>query len=329
MQNPSQKNLPKFSHKKWLSFGAAAIAITSVIAISACGKPDKVACNEVRFADVGWSDITATTGMAKAVLTDLGFVAKDQVLSVPITYQSLKNKDIDVFLGNWMPTMEADIKPYLEDKSVEVLRTNLEGAKYTLAVPTYLAEKGLKDFKDIAKFKKELDGKIYGIESGNDGNRLIISMLNDKEKWKLDGFQIVETSEQGMLAQVERATAKNEAIVFLGWAPHPMNVKHSMTYLTGGDDVFGANFGEAKVHTNIRAGYATECPNIGKFLSNLSFTVEQENAVMEKIANKEDPVAAGKDWLVKHPEVLQAWLKDVTAKDGKPGYDVIKTAWGL
>ena len=42
-----------------------------------------------------------------------------KTLSVPVTYASLKNKDIDVFLGNWMPSMTADIQPYLDDKSVE------------------------------------------------------------------------------------------------------------------------------------------------------------------------------------------------------------------
>ena len=78
-----------------------------------------------------------------------------------------------MFLGNWMPTMEADVRPYLEDGSVENVGVNLEGAKYTLAVPTYLAEQGLKDFADIAKFRDQLEGQIYGIEPGNDGNRLI------------------------------------------------------------------------------------------------------------------------------------------------------------
>ena len=72
---------------------------------------------------------------------------------MPVTYTSMKNKDIDVFLGNWMPTMEADRKPYLDDKSVEVVGANLEGAKYTLAVPAYTYDAGLKTFADIAKFK--------------------------------------------------------------------------------------------------------------------------------------------------------------------------------
>ena len=103
------------------------------------------------------------------------------MLSVPVTYTSLKNKDIDVFLGNWMPTMENDIKPYREDGSVETLGANLEGAKYTLAVPKYTHEAGLKDFADITKFRDQLGGKIYGIEPGNDGNRLILDMISERQ----------------------------------------------------------------------------------------------------------------------------------------------------
>ena len=34
------------------------------------------------------------------------------MLSVPVTFASLKNNDIDVFLGNWMPAQEADREPY-------------------------------------------------------------------------------------------------------------------------------------------------------------------------------------------------------------------------
>ena len=45
------------------------------------------------------------------VLDALGYETETRVLSVPVTYISLEEGDVDVFLGNWMPTMEADIKP--------------------------------------------------------------------------------------------------------------------------------------------------------------------------------------------------------------------------
>ncbi|PKQ04865.1 MAG: glycine/betaine ABC transporter substrate-binding protein, partial [Alphaproteobacteria bacterium HGW-Alphaproteobacteria-10] len=95
------------------------------------------ACETVRFSDVGWTDITATTAVATTVLQGLGYQTDIKLLSVPVTYASLGAGDLDVFLGNWMPTMEADIRPYLDNGTVADLGPNLTGAKYTLAVPTY------------------------------------------------------------------------------------------------------------------------------------------------------------------------------------------------
>jgi len=76
-------------------------------------------CKAVRFADVGWTDITATTAAASVVLKSIGYAPRAKVLSVPVTYKSLENKDIDVFLGNWIPTMEGDLAPY-RDKGTAV-----------------------------------------------------------------------------------------------------------------------------------------------------------------------------------------------------------------
>lgn len=65
-----------------------------------------------------------------------------------------------------------DIAAYRDAGSVDTVRENLEGAKYTLATNAKNAAAGLMHLADIAKFRNELDAKIYGIEPGNDGNRL-------------------------------------------------------------------------------------------------------------------------------------------------------------
>jgi glycine betaine/proline transport system substrate-binding protein len=303
------------------SVTAGALAISAALAT-----PAFAACDKVSFSDVGWTDITATTAATTLVLEALGYETDIKVLSVPVTYASLKNKDIDVFLGNWMPTMEGDISPYLDDGSVESLRVNLEGAKYTLAVPKATFDKGLQTFADIAKFKDQLDGKIYGIEPGNDGNRLIIDMI-EKDAFGLKGFDLRESSEQGMLAQVARSVKKGEDIVFLGWEPHPMNANFEMAYLDGGDDYFGPNYGGATVYTNIRAGYAAECPNVGALLNNLEFSLKMENEIMGGILNDgKDPQVAAKEWLAANQGVLDGWLAGVTTKDGGDALAAVKAA---
>ncbi|MBH0236214.1 choline ABC transporter substrate-binding protein [Methylobrevis albus] len=309
--------------------GLAGVALAGVLYAGPAAAADPEACKTVRFADVGWTDITATTAMASAVLEGLGYTPTTQVLSVPVTYASLKNKDIDVFLGNWMPTMEGDLAPYREDGSVEVLGVNLEGAKYTLAVPAKLYDEGLKTFADIATFKDKLGGKLYGIEPGNDGNRLILEMI-EGDKFGLKSFELVESSEQGMLAQVDRAVRRDEGIVFLGWEPHPMNANFEMKYLEGGDEVFGPNLGGATIYTNVRAGYTGECPNVGALLANLKFTLEAENVVMGYILNDGmDPALAAEKWIKDNPAVLDGWLAGVTTLAGEPGLDAVKADLGL
>ncbi|MCA1972089.1 MAG: choline ABC transporter substrate-binding protein [Caenispirillum sp.] len=289
---------------------------------------DPEACRSVRFADVGWTDITATTAATSVVLEALGYQPSAEILAVPVTYASLKNGDVDVFLGNWMPTMEADVRPYLEDGSVKDLGANLEGAKYTLAVPQYAFDGGLKSFQDIAKFKDKLDGKIYGIEPGNDGNRLIQGMIDD-DQYGLGGFELVESSEQGMLSQVTRADRRDEWMVFLGWEPHPMNANHDMAYLSGGDDVFGPNFGGATVHTNVRADLPEQCPNLARFIDNVTFSLAMENEIMGAILNNgEQPNAAARAWLKQNPQMALAWLDGVTAFDGGDAKAAVESELG-
>ena len=268
-------------------------------------------CSTVTFSDVGWTDITATTAATSAVLKTIGYKTETRVLSVPVTYISLEEGKVDVFLGNWMPTMEADIKPYREKGSVETVRANLEGAKYTLATNAAGAKLGINNFAAIAEHADALKSVIYGIEPGNDGNRLIMDMI-EKDAFGLGDFSVRESSEQGMLSQVERLSKRDKPIVFLGWEPHPMNANFDLTYLSGGDDYFGPNYGGATVYTNVRAGYVKECPNVGKLLNNLEFSLKMENEIMGSILNdgkKAEDAAA--EWLKANPAVLDGWLDGV------------------
>jgi len=109
-----------------------------------------------------------------------------------------------------------------------------------------------------------------------------------------------------------------------------MNTMIDMKYLTGGDDVFGPNFGGATVSTNVRAGYATECPNVGKFLTNLVFSLKMENEIMGSILNDgAEPQAAATAWLKANPEAMTPWLNGVTTFDGGDAAGAVKSALGL
>ncbi|HEX6705578.1 MAG TPA: choline ABC transporter substrate-binding protein [Albitalea sp.] len=287
---------------------------------------DPPACREVRLADVGWSDVAATTGLAAVVLEGLDYKPVISFSTARVAFAGMKARQVDVFLGYWKPSMTPLIEPYVKAGQIKVLeRPNLVGAKYTLAVPEYLHAKGLKSFADIARFEKDLDGRMHGIEPGTGGNALIQRMI-DRNEFGLGGFRRVESSETGMLTEVRRAVRDRKAIVFLGWEPHPMNVQVEMRYLEGGDEVFGPRFGEAKVYTALQAGYEARCPNVGALVRNLQFSTAIENEVMAAIVEKTNPVQAAREWLRGHPDVLETWLKGVTTFGGTEGLPAVRQA---
>lgn len=300
----------------------ATLLISASLA-SASSAADPEACKTVRFADVGWTDIQVVTGVASIIFDALGYQSEVKTLAVPVAYAALKSKDIDTFLGNWMPSMTADIKPYLEDKSVEQLAPNLEGAGYGIVVPQYVADAGVKSIADLAANKDKFEGKFYGIEAGNDGNRIIQTIIDDSKN-NLAGFEIVESSEAGMLTEAEKAIKKNEWIMFLGWTPHPVMGEMKLHYLEGVSDY---GFGAATVHTNVRAGYLAECPNAGKLLGNLKFNLAMEGAMMAPVLKDgADPKATALDWLKANPDAVKPWLEGVTTRDGGDAMAAVSAA---
>ena len=111
---------------KKTGFQSSIVALTLAVMTNGTWAGDPKSCQKVTFSDTGWAELAVTNTMASVVLEGLGYKPKSQFLSLPVTFVSLKNKDVDVFLGNWMPTQKGDIKKYLDDGSIEVLQANLK-----------------------------------------------------------------------------------------------------------------------------------------------------------------------------------------------------------
>lgn len=284
-------------------------------------------CQHVRLADVGWSDLNITNATARYLLSALGYETEVLRLSLPQTYDALAAGEADVFLGNWMPAQAKLSQPLVDAGTVERLHANLQGARYTLAVPQYVYDAGVKNVADIARFADRFDHTLYGIEPGNDGNALVKKMIASNA-FGLGDFRLDESSEQGMLTQVRmKELLDHQWIVFLGWEPHPMNVRHKLAYLDGGDDYFGPNQGRATVYTVVRKGYAQQCSNVARLLGNLEFSLDMENQLMDRVLNEKDnPRRAVRNWLKRNPERLDAWLKGVATRSGAPGSAAVKAS---
>jgi glycine betaine/proline transport system substrate-binding protein len=300
----------------------ALAGLASLVAAGPALAADPESCKAVRLSDVGWTDIQVTTALASTVLAALGYQPEAKQLSVPVTFSALKENDIDIFLGNWMPAQTDAIKEYTDDGSIEVVTQNLEGAGFGLVVPDYVAAEGVKSLADLATVADKFDGKIYGIEAGASGNRIILDMIADPKN-NLSGYELVESSEAGMLTQAEQMMKDKQWVVFLGWTPHPVMGEMKIDYL-GGMEASG--FGGAQVFTNTRKGYAAECPNVGKFFTNLKFNLSMENAMMDSVIKGGNPNDVAKEWLKANPDAVTPWLDGVTTFDGGDAAAAVKAA---
>lgn len=309
--------------RRWVAAILSAAVVVPWIATHAA---EPSSCMQVRMADPGWTDIDATNAMAGFVLGALGYRQNVANLSVPITYEGLKKSQVDVFLGNWMPAQGPLVKPFVDSHAIDVLHANLTNAKFTLAVPDYVAAAGVHTFADLAKHADKFDDKIYGIEPGAPANQNISKMIGDKA-FGLGDWKLVASSETGMLTQVTRAVRDKRWIVFLAWEPHLMNTEFHLTYLSGGDAYFGPNYGGATVNTVTRAGFANECTNLGRLFKQMTFNVDLENQIIANVLqNKVDVNTAARDALKAHPQLLAPWLDGVTTASGGNGLQAVNSA---
>ncbi|ROL89495.1 choline ABC transporter substrate-binding protein [Pseudomonas chlororaphis] len=287
---------------------------------------EPASCKTVRMGVVNWTDVIATSGMADVLLTGLGYDSKQTSAVQQIIFAGIRDKRLDIFLGYWQPAMDKNIAPFLEAGQVKVLdQPSLADAQATLAVPDYVAAAGLKTFADIARFKEQLGGKIYGIEPGSGANTTLKTMI-DSDRFGLKGFKLVESGEAGMLAAVQRAINRKEFVVFVGWTPHPMNINMRIAYLTGSEDVYGPNEGAARVSTVTAPDYAKRCPNVQRLLQNLTFSAAQESQLMVPIMERRTPQDVARQWLREHPEDLQRWLAGVSSFEGKDGVAAVQAS---
>ena len=317
IHNPAKTNNVKGKSMRKLS----TVVTVGLIALSSASAFAEQSCETVKMADPGWSDIAATNAITGFLLDGMGYKAKVDTLAVPITFGGLKDGQVDVFLGNWMPAQQGFYDKFVATGDVTQLAKNLEGTEFTLAVPDYVWEAGVHDFADLNKFADKFDKKIYGIGSGAPAN-ISLQEIIKKNDFNMGQWKLIESSEQAMLAEVSRAVKKQKFVTFLGWTPHPMNVQLKMRYLKGGEKYFGDT---GNVFTLTRKGYAEACPNVGKLLTNLSFTQDMENSIMAEVVNKKVSNAeAAKAWIKANPAVLDKWLDGVKTVDGKDALVAVK-----
>ncbi|MGM0784135.1 MAG: ABC transporter substrate-binding protein [Pseudomonadota bacterium] len=281
------------------------------------------------FGVPAWPGITVKTEIAQQLLEPLGYDTRRHDVGLQVIYQGLESGDIDVFLGGWMPAQREMFEPLEADGTIESLANNVDGAQMTLAVPEYLYEQGIRSFADLDENRDRFDGKIHGFGAGSAASEILNEAIGD-DAWGLGDWQLVDTSTVGMLGAARDAIEREEAIVWVGWTPHWMNLELPMRYLDDPEDLFGANNGESDVLTLMRGDYAESHPNLAEFFSQFTFSAEEQSWMIREYGQEErdvDDVAS--QWIRDNAERVKAMLADVTDRDGEPAWSTVRESLSL
>lgn len=300
---------------------ASGIALATAALFASTAQADD---QTLDFGVPAWPGITVKTAIAEQLLNPLGYETSTQEIGLQVIYQGIESGDIDAFLGAWLPAQRKMFDPRKESGVLIDVANNVDGAQMTLAVPEYLFEDGLQSFADLDDYRDQLDGEIHGFGAGSAASEILNNAI-DNDTWGLGDWQLVDTSEVGMLSAARDAISREEPIVWVGWTPHWMNLELPMRYLEDPEDLFGENNGESDVLTLLRGDYAEANPNVVTFFEQFTFSAEEQSWMIQAFGQEERDLAdVAEQWIVDHPERIEAMLADVTTTDGDPAWPVIE-----
>lgn len=319
----------KFHSRRYFSNplvrGLAAGALTLVTATGAVQAEDS---KEVRFGVQPWPGVTVKSEVAAQLLETVGYETDTKQLNTPLTLEGLSNADLDVGLGGWYPISSSMIEPLVEEGKITRLTANLEGALSGVAVPTYVRDAGVESMSDLKDHADRFEKTIYGIESGSTWNTGVKEAIKE-DRHGLGDWELVSSGTTAMLAQVGRASEREDWVAFYGWRPHWMNIKYDMHYLEAPEDSEIAHT-ESTVYTLTRNGLGDDMSNVNRFFSQYQVEPETQSRWIYDHSYRERPEdEVAREWIAENPGRVREWLDGVMTADGESAFEAVKAEYDL
>ncbi|ADL13748.1 ABC transporter substrate-binding protein [Acetohalobium arabaticum] len=300
------------------------IAVFLLVVISAASLVSGQALAEsndmIILGEADWPGIRAKNAVAVHVLETIGYSVETQTGADPIMYQGLAQGDIDAYLGSWMPSME-NTRKELKDK-INVVATNMDEGIYTMAVPEYVWEAGVRSYADLDKHADKFNHKMYVGPAGWASSKTMAKAVK-KDIYGLGDWQAVNSSQSAMMAQVKRSVRREEWIVFIGWQPHWMNYILDIKYLKDPKGLWVSP--ESWVDTITRTGFKEDHPEVNKFLKQFKVDVEANDKWIYEVGkNSRDSKEVAREWITENMDVVKGWLEGVKAQNGKKAAEVLE-----
>ena len=280
-----------------LGLCAAALAVVPLTAAPASAS----GCQErVEIGWTAWGDAEVVSKLAAIVLGQGMKCEVELTLSdVAIQYRGVAQGDLDAMLMSWQPETHAQYLRKYAGKLVDA-GPLYEGARLGLAVPSYV-DPSIRTVGDLARHAEMFGGRIVGI----DPNAGLTKLTREaQDTYGLTGFELTEGTGPKMARTVSRAIAEQKPVVFTAWTPHWLFGAHELRFLEDPEGVFGD---AERVHAMVREDLKTDDPAAYTFFSNMSFEIDELQALMAD-AHEQGHRKAIVAWIKANMDTVRAWM---------------------
>lgn len=276
------------------------VVISLLLAACSGGQKKTTDREVVTIAMVNWIECIANTNLAKVVLEEKGYEVKLINADVAPVFAAVAKGNADLFMEVWEPVTH---KPYMEKfgGQVERIGTIYPDGRIGLVVPAYVTINSIDEMNEVSD---QFSGKIVGINPGAGIMSLTEQVIND---YSLD-YELVASSEAGMLASLKKAYDKQDWIIVTGWKPHTKFFRYDLKIL---DDPKKTMGGAETISIIATKGWAEKNPKLATFFKN--FKVDDDLLGSLMVAVEENPgreSEAARKWYEEHRVLVDSWFEE-------------------
>ena len=258
----------------------------------------------LKFGVVPWSESLAVGSLITYILEEeIGQPVEVITPDIGVAYEAMVNGDLDLFVESWLyVTHEA----YWE-KSASKLRDFgpiYEDALLCWAVPNYIPEDVVSSVTDLGKpeVKEKMGGEIIGIDPGS--GLMQHSAVMMEEYPELAGWELKDSSDYAMVAELKRRMMRDEWVVVTLWQPHSAFGRFDIRMIDEPKNILGV---EEEVHMVGRQDFTAKFDNdVSTFLSRFYLTIEQMSELT--LLYEEDEAIAAVKFAEKYPKLIHYFV---------------------
>ncbi len=265
--------------------------------------------NTIEFGIVPWSESLAVGSLITHLLeVEIGVNVNTTNPGIGAAYTAIKQGDMDLFVESWLPlTHEA----YWKESAASL--TNFgpiyEDALLCWAVPNYVPEDVVSSVADLGKekVKEKMGGEIIGIDPGSGLMQHSEVMMEEYDALK--GWELRDSSDYAMVAELKRRMQRDEWTVVTLWKPHFAFARFDIRSIDEPKDILGS---EERIHIVGSRDFMSLYPNkVSQFLSRVYLPIEKLNELTDMY--EEDGEAAGAKFANKYPKLVNYWVNGMEA----------------